>query len=133
MTWDALWEAWGGLGTILGDLGTLLGPLGSVLGLLEAVSWQYLATIQFQKKTRIDLGSILRPKRLPKRVQNGAQNGAKSNAKINMKKEGFEDPLGSVLGQSWVVLGSILGSKIIKCHLFLLGFVKINVFEGYKA
>ena len=42
-----------------------------------------------------------------------------------MKQEGFEDPLGSVLGLSWVVLGSILGSKIIKFHWFYKGSVKI--------
>ena len=110
-----------------------MGPLGAVLGPLEAVSWEYAATVQFQKKIGSDLGSILRPKRLPKRVQNGGQNGAKSSAKISMKKEGFEDPLGSVLGLSWVVWGSILGSKIIKFHWFLKVFVKIHVFEEDKV
>ena len=65
------------------------------------------------------------PKRLPKRVQNGAQNGSKLNTKFNIKQGGFQDPLGSVLGLSWVVLGSILGSKIMKFHWFYKGFVKI--------
>ena len=73
----------------------------------------------------MDFGPILEPKRLQKRVQNGAQTGPKSNIKFNMKKEGPQDPLGSVLGLSWVVLGSILGSKIIKFHWFYKGFVKI--------
>ena len=65
------------------------------------------------------------PKRSPQRVQNGSQNGSKLNTKFNIKQEGFQDPLGSVLGLSWVVLGSILGSKIIKFHRFYKGFVKI--------
>ena len=63
-----------------------------------------------------------RPKRLPKRIQNGVHNAHKSSTKFNMKQEGFEDPLGSVLGLSWVVLGSMLGSKIIKFHWFLEWF-----------
>ena len=42
-----------------------------------------------------------------------------------MKQEGFEDPLGSVLGLSWVVLGSILGSKIMNMIWFYNGFMKI--------
>ena len=79
-----------------------------------------------------DLGPILRPKRLPKRVQNGVQNGQKSSTKINMKQEGFEDPLGSVLGLSWVVLGSILGSKIMKFHWFLKGFVNITFLKKIR-
>ena len=42
-----------------------------------------------------------------------------------MKYEGFQVPLGSVLGMSWVVLRSILESKIIKLHWFSKVFVKI--------
>ena len=42
-----------------------------------------------------------------------------------MKYEGFQVPLGSVLGASWAVLGSIFGSKIIKFHWFYKGSVKI--------
>ena len=64
-----------------------------------------------------------------KGAQNGAQNEPKSNRKINIKFEGFQDPLGSVLGLSWVVLGSILGSKIIRIHLFLNVFVNISFLE----
>ena len=102
-----------------------MGPLGAVLGPLGTVSLGYVATMQFQKKMGFDLGPILRPKRLPKRVQNGVQNGQKSSTKFNMKQEGFEDPLGSVLGLSWVVLGSILGSKIVKFRWFYKVSVKI--------
>ena len=43
-----------------------------------------------------------------------------------MKQESFEDPLGSVLGLSWVVWGSILESKIVKIQQFLKVFVKIT-------
>ena len=35
-----------------------------------------------------------------------------------MKYEGFQVPLGSVMGPSWAVLGSILGSKTIKFNWF---------------
>ena len=70
--------------------------------------------------------AILAPKRLPQRVQNGAKNGSKSNTKFNIKYEGFQEPLGSVLGLSWVVWESILGSNIIKIHWFLKVFVKIT-------
>ena len=110
-----------------------MGPLWAVLGPVETVSLGYVATMQFQKKMGFDLGPILRPKRLPKRAQNGVQNDQKSSTKINMKQEGFEDPLGSVLGLSWVVLGSILGSKIMKFHWFLNGFVNNHFFEEDKA
>ena len=110
-----------------------MGSLWAVLGPLETVSLGYVATMQFQKKMEFDLGPILRPKRLPKRVQNGVQNGQKSSTKINIKQEGFQDPLGSVLGLSWVVWGSILGSKIMKFHWFLKVFVKIHVFEEDKV
>ena len=72
-----------------------------------------------------DLGSILRPKRLPKRDQNGARSGSKSNRKNNIKQEGFQDALEMLLGLSWLVLGSILGSKIIKFHWFDKVFVNI--------
>ena len=65
---------------------------------------------------------ILEPKNVPKGEQNGAQNGPKSNAKINMKQEGFEDPLGSVLGLSWVVWGVDLGVKNHQISLVFKGF-----------
>ena len=72
-----------------------------------------------------NLGSILRPKRLPKRDQNGARSASKSKRKISMKQEGFQDALEMVLGLSWLVLGSILGSKMVKIQWFLNVFVKI--------
>ena len=65
------------------------------------------------------------PKGVPKGAQNGPPNGPKSRTKINIKYEGFQVPLGSVLALPWVVLGSILGSKIIDFHLFYKVFVKI--------
>ena len=108
-------------GAFLRPLGGVLGPLGAVSGPLETVSLGHVATMQFQKKMGFDLGPILRPKRLPKRVQNGVQNGQKSSTKINMKQEGFEDPLGSVLGLSGVVLGSVKNDEISL------------VFKGFRA
>ena len=42
-----------------------------------------------------------------------------------IKYEGFQDALGSVLGPSWAVLGSIFGSKIIKFHWFYK--VSVNI------
>ena len=45
-----------------------------------------------------------------------------------MKKEGFEDRLGAVLGRFWVVLGAVLeGKKRVKPYV-LNGFVKIKCF-----
>ena len=73
------------------------------------------------------------PTWVPKGAQNGPQNGSKSKTKINIKYEGFQVPLGSVLGPSWVVLGSILGSQIIKFHLFLQGFREHRVFDEDNA
>ena len=101
-------------GVFLRPLGGVLGLLRAVLGPLETVSLGYVARMQFQKKMGFDLGPILRPKRLRKRVQSGVRNVQKSRTNFNMKQEGFEDPLGSVLGLSWVVLGPILGSNIMK-------------------
>ena len=75
-------------------------------------------------------GSILDRSWGPKGSQNEYQNGPNSSAKINMKNDGFWNPLGRVLGPSWVVLGSILRSKIIKFKLFLKGFVKIHIFDA---
>ena len=72
-------------------------------------------------------------KRLPKRVPNGTKNGPKSNTKINITYVGFQEPLGSVLGLSWVVWGSIWESKILKIQWFLQVFVKIMFFEEVKA
>ena len=45
--------------------------------------------------------------------------------KISITYEGFQVPLGSVLGPAWAVVGSIFGSKIIKCQLFYKGSVNI--------
>ena len=67
-------------------------------------------------------------KSVPKGEQNGAQNGPKSNAKINMKQEGFEDPLGSVLGLSWVVWGVDLGVKNHQISLVFKGFREKSCF-----
>ena len=42
-----------------------------------------------------------------------------------IKYEGFQVPLGSVLGPSWAALGSILGSNINEFHWFYKGSVNI--------
>ena len=76
------------------------------------------------------LGRLLE---LPKGEQNGTQNGPKSNAKFNIKQEGFEDPLGSVLGLSWVVWGVDLGVKNHQISLVLQGFRENSVFEKDEA
>ena len=46
-----------------------------------------------------------------------------------MKKEGFEDRLGAVLGRFWVVLGAVLGPWKRSKHYACRCFVKIHVFE----
>ena len=73
----------------------------------------------------IDFGPIWRSKWAPRGAQNGGQNCPKLITQIMMKHEGFQVPLGSVLGPSWAFLGSILGSKIMTFHLFYNGFVNI--------
>ena len=50
-----------------------------------------------------------------------------------MRNDRFWNRLGHVLGPSWVVLGSILGSKIIKFHRFLQGFREHRVFDEDNA
>ena len=110
-----------------------LGASWGALGASCRRSWRVCCYNAISEKIGIDLQPILKRKSVPKGEQNGAQNGPKSSAKFNMKQEGFEDPLGSVLGLSWVVLGSILGSKIIKFHLFLRCFVKIHIFDTDKV
>ena len=104
-SWRDLEGSWGGLGA----LGALLGPLGVVF-------WGYVAAANLFYDFWFDFGPILGSKRLPKSTQNGPQNGPKSKAKINMKNDRFWNPLGAVLGPSWAVLGSILGSKINEFH-----------------
>ena len=120
------------LGAILEPLGGVLAPLGAVLGPLGAVSWGYVGATCLLIDFGIDLGAILVSKRLPKRVQNGVKNGPKSNTKFNIKYVGFQEPLGSVLGLSWVVWGSILGSKIVKFQWFYKGFVKITFLKKIR-
>ena len=129
-SWEALGRVLGASWGILRPLGEVLGPLGALLGPLGAVCWGYVAAASFFEKNCFDFGPILGSKRLPKWVQNGSENGPKSSAKINMKNYSFWNPLGRVLGPSWVVLGSILGSKIIKLHWFSNGFVKIHIFDA---
>ena len=73
----------------------------------------------------IDFGWIWRPKGVPKGAQNAPQNGSNSKTNINITYEGFQVPLGCVLGPSSVVLGSILGSKIIKFRWFYQ--VSVNI------
>ena len=129
---DRLGAILGPLGTVLGPLGAILGPqgacwgpLGAALGPLGRVAGGYVGTTSFLIIFWFDSGPIWRPKWVPKGAQNGAQNAPKSNTKIMIRYEGFLVPLGSVLGPSWVILGSILGSKIIEFHWFYSGFVNI--------
>ena len=113
--------SWGDLGASWERLGASGGGLGaSWVGLLGHVGIKWFL-IDFG----IDFGSIWRPKWTPRGAQNGAQNRSKLITKIMIKYEGFQVPLGSVLGPSWAVLESILGSKFIKFHWFYKGSVKI--------
>ena len=50
-----------------------------------------------------------------------------------MKKEGFEDRLGAVLGRFWVVLGAVLGPWKRSKHYACRCFVKIHVFEKIRC
>ena len=134
-SWIPLGASWEPLGRVLGASWGILrplgevGPLGALLGPLGVVCWGYVAAASFLNDFWFDFGPILGSKRLPKWVQNGFQNGPKSSAKINMKSYGFWNPLGRVLGPSWVVLGSILGSTIIKFRWFYQGFRGSLVFK----
>ena len=85
-----------------------MGPLGAALGSLKAVYLGFAATLRVQKKTGIDFEA----QKALQKIQNGAPNGQQSDANNNIKQECFEDLRGSVLGLSWVVLGSILGSTL---------------------
>ena len=125
-SWIPLGASWEPLGRVLGaswgilrPLGEVLGPLGALLGPLGVVCWGYVAAANFFDDFWFDFGPILGSKRLPKSTPNRSQNGPKSEAKINMTNYRFWNPLGSVLGPSWAVLGSILVSKIIKIQWFL--------------
>ena len=65
-----------------------------------------------------------RPQLVPKGAPDGPKNESTSNITI-IRYEGFQVPLESILGPSWVVLGSILGSKIMIFHWFYKVSVKI--------
>ena len=109
-SWAVFGGSWRGLGRLLEPLGGVWGGLGAVLDR----SWAVLVVMgRFRlNKARCtpDLGHFLEPKRGPRWSQNATQEGPKSKTKTKMKKEGFEDRLGAVLGRFWVVLGAILGS-----------------------
>ena len=101
---------WEGLGRYWAPLGGVLGGLGAVLDR----SWAVLVVMGRFRLNRAgqapDLAKFLERKRGPRWSQNATQEGPKSKTKTKMKKEGFEDRLGAVLGRSWVVLGAVLGS-----------------------
>ena len=80
-----------------------------------------------------DLGQFLEPTRGPRWSQNATQEGPKRKTKTKMKKEGFEDRLGAVLGRFWVVLGAVLEGKIRLKPFVLSGFVNITVFEKIRC
>ena len=109
-SWDGLGASWGDLGASGGDLGASGAGLGASWSGLLGTCWHKVIFHIFLDGFWIDLEAQMDPQRSP----NGAQNDAKSNIKIMMKYEGFQIALGSVLGPSWAVLGSIFGSKIIK-------------------
>ena len=54
-------------------------------------------------------------------------------SKTKMKKEGFEDRLGAVLGRFWVVLGAVLEGKNRLKPFVLNGFVNISVFKKIRC
>ena len=86
-----------------------MGGLGAVLDR----SWAVLVVMGRFRLNRAgqapDLAQFLEAKRGPRWSQNATQEGPKSKTKTKMKKEGFEDRLGAVLGRFWVVLGAVLG------------------------
>ena len=72
-------------------------------------------------------------KKFPQRIQNIVQNEPKSNTKFHIRNESFQDGLGFVLGLSWVVLGSILATKIMKINIcFKNGFVEITCLKKMR-
>ena len=103
------------------------------MGPLGVVSWGHVGTRECLIILMIDLEPIWRPKWTSRGAQSGPQHEPKSNTKIMIKYEGFQVPLESVLGPSWVVLGSILGPKIIQFSIVLQWFREHRVFEKYKA
>ena len=147
---ELTWRNLGRVGSLLEPPRSLLGgswkPLGEILRPLEGswdllgypwTSWGDLFGVSCRKYFfyifLFDFGSILGFKRLPKSTPNLSQHDLKSKAKINMKNDCFGNPLGFVLGPSWCILGSILGSKIIKFNWFLKGFVNIHIFDPDKV
>ena len=118
-------RSWGDLGASLGDLGASGGDFGTSGGGLGAsgsgllgACWHKMIFDRFWDRFWTDLEA----QRGPQRSSKWTPNGPKSRTKINIKYEGFQVPLGSVLGLSWVVLGSILGSKI----MIFIGFIRFS-------
>ena len=93
-----LGASWGGPRVVLGHLGAVLGPLGRIL-------WGYIAPSQFFIDFGIDLGSILRVKRVTK----WSPKSIKMEDKIQHQKRRRSRPswnrLGPVLGRFGVDLG----------------------------
>ena len=119
-----VWSFWGCLGSIFGRLGgswgVFLGSWGVLGGSWRGLggSWDRLGQSWVVRcrfclsaaRCPPALGKFWEPKRGPRWSQNATQEGPKSKTKTKMKKEGFEDRLGAVLGRFWVVLGAVLGS-----------------------
>ena len=108
--------SWGGPREVLGHLGAVLGPLGRIL-------WGYIAPSQFFIDFGIDLGSILKVKRVTK----WRPKSTKIEVKIQHKKRRLSrlswDRLGPVLGR----FGVDFGVKNISAFIsFYKCFVKIK-------
>jgi len=119
----------------LGPSGAILEPLVAVWGPLGAVAWEsvgttclyiyiYIYTHDFCFGPLVDrFGG---PLWVPKGASHRAKNGSQSKTNMHITCEGFQVPLGCVLGPSWVVLGSILGSTIIKLRWSYTGSVNVG-------
>ena len=107
------------------------------LGAVLDRSWAVLVVMGRFRLNKVghtpDLGQFLEPKRGPRWSQNATQEGPKSKTKTKMKKEGFEDRLGAVLGRSWLVLGVVLGSCLVVLYWFLYYFVRNDVFDKIRC
>ena len=102
------------MGASWGDLGASWEGLGASRSGLLGACWHESIFNNLLDRFWTDLGA-----------QNEVQHRQTLFTNIMIRYEGFQVPLGSVLGQSWAVLGSILGSHISQIHWFHTGSVNI--------